>query len=883
LQRPDAISAAQLRDFDRRLEVFKAHVDLRACEPSADSPYWLSEISRLSRDDFGVLALLGPTGVCVAHGESEKIRPTTRFVPDPPLIALLGLVSAVRDEGLTLAVASPPIGRHLPLLIVAATALAQTVKRKRDGEAADGRGILVVSTDLDVRSRYCDLYVGNQQIEEVHPGSRLRPGGDRVALTAGRDLAAAEGVCFYLPRGSLPTSLNFRPALILLDFRYARTNPLRTEELIAWIGRVRDTAGVVALYSCGDVETAERLSKAEFSGFSLDHQAIATASDCVRVPTPTSDVGGLELRISAAPPFLEREHRLLEMSEAEQVEELFANIGNLLDEHGQTHSRDLNRARWLFATLRQLPVPISWYEQSAYNAGRRTLRNLINNIGVLSRYDRVGAVLQSLRMQFDLLYRELDRANPRAHALQRELPSIADAPERTLLLVRDRSIQRAVRTWIDLEAFRGAEWVPRVDVLACPEFASNPYTRYSRALICGAFPRRHRWIVGAALAEVTYFSTYPHETDLVEHQLRGFYSPEILERTSRQRSQTVARITGANPIASHLGQESTPAKLRLHRPAKKKAFVPRSSSPKSGGLNDLARLVAEAEKRSADVAALNIRELETSWRSNDCDVEEPEEIAAFFEEGEADEVYAYKLGVRSSIRGQGYIWIRRDQVVECVSQNRPNDLTVLLPTELEPGDVILQMETGGRTDLFDRIVEVAENQPQLAYLSRFRREWRDAVERVALMHRRHGTVDYSGILAKLQSYGATIQSWLTVRNWVENYVIGPEDLKSIVALGRLAEVDTLARNATDFDRAFRRIRGIRQGIGRRLNTTIRQQFKNFASGDTTSEEDTGQALDSRLGLPLDELLETVEYLQVLSVSDSPQMLSVSALRQFIRE
>lgn len=874
------MSSTQRREFDRRLEAFRAQVDLRACEPSADAPYWLSEISQISRDDFGVLALLGPSGVCIAHGEGERNRPTTRFIPDPPLIALFGLLSAVRDEGLALSVACPPLGRHLPLLLIAATALAQTVQRQRQGESADGRGILVVSTDLDVRSRYCDLYVGTQQIEEAHPGSRLRPRGDRVALTTGRDLAAAAGVCFYLPRGSLPTSLEFRPALIVLDFRYARTNPLRTEELIAWVAKVRDTAGVVALYSCGDIDTAEKLSKAEFTSFPLDHQAIATSCDCVRVDTPTSDVGGLELRISAAPQFLDRQHHILQIGGAEQVEQLFAAIGSMLDEQGQTDSRDLNRARWLLATLRQLPVPISWYEQAAYSAGRQTLRNLINNIGVLSRYERLGAVLQSLRIQFDLLYRQMERENPRALAIQRELGSLANGPGRTLLLVRDKTVGRAVRTWIDLEAFHGADWVNRVDVLACPEYASAACTRYPRAVICGALPRRHRWIAGAALADDTYFSAYPHEVDLIEYQLRAFYSSDVLERTARQRGQAVARIRGASSVVGEFGQESAPPKLRLHRPAKRKEPLARSSTPISGGLNDLSRLMAEAEKRAADAAASAIIDIEGSWRSDDCSTEEPDEVAALFEESEAGDVYAYRVGVRSSTRGEGYVWLRRDTVVECVSPKRPNDLALLPPNELEPGDVILQLESGGRTDLFDRIVEVAENQPQLAYLGRFRREWRDAVERVALQHRRNGTVDYNGILSNLHRHGATIQSWLTVRNWIENYVIGPEDVKSIIAVGHLAEVDSLARNAKDFDRAFRRIRGIRQGIGRRLNTAIRQQFKNFASGVVTAAEDTGQALDSRLGLPLDELLETVEYLQVLSLSDSPVVISASELRRF---
>jgi hypothetical protein len=96
----------------------------------------------------------------------------------------------------------------------------------------------------------------------------------------------------------------------------------------------------------------------------------------------------------------------------------------------------------------------------------------------------------------------------------------------------------------------------------------------------------------------------------------------------------------------------------------------------------------------------------------------------------------------------------------------------------------------------------------------------------------------------------------------------------------VAELESVARSAKEFDRAFRRIRGIHQGIGRRLNTAIRQQFKNFAGNQPEAPEEVAPVLDSRLGLPLEELLETVEYLQVLSVSDAPAEISAAMLQRF---
>jgi len=846
----------------------------------------MKAVSELAHGDFGVLGLLGPTGVALADGVSGR---SLRFLPDPAVAALLGLVSVARERQLNLAVACPPTGRHLPLLLVAATALAQTIEHFRQGESAVRRGILLVSTDLEVRSRYCDLYVGTEQIERAHPGSRLRPTGDRVPLTSGRDISATAGVCFYLPRGPLPEKVDFRPALILLDFRYARTRSNRVAELVEWAKRVHGTAGVVALHSCGDAETAERLQRAQYQSFALDHRAIRTCGEFVAGGQSMTSEAGLELTLAEAPVFLDRLHKVLEVPHAEHVEQIeqqFTQIGEMLDGQSQVESADLNRARWLLATLRQLPVPLDWYEQTAFGIGRQTLRNLIDRIGVLSRYDRLGAVLQSLRVQFDVLYRLLKSENPRVTVLRRELPRL-EAPEgSTLVLVRDRVTERALRTWIDLEAFHGAEWVRRLDIRSCPEFASAGRIRYQRALVCGVLPRRHRWIAGAALADETTFLTYPHETDVVEQQLRPFYEPAMLERAAQQRSDTVARARGDVPPANALRGECVPIAMRLQRPPKKKVRPTPVSATRAGGLTDLASLVAEAERRAADSAAAEQLGLQASWRANDGDAESVEDIATWSTDAAGGgDVMAYRVGVRSSARGDGYIWLPEHVAVECVSPKRPNELGLAPPADLEPGDVVLRLEEGGRADLFDKIVELAENQPQLSFLARFRREWRDALERVAVQHRRrYGeqySVDYATILSKLQGHGATIQSTLTVRNWIENYVIGPDDVSSIVAVGCVAETEAVARNAKEFDRAFRRIRGIHQGIGRRLSTAIRQQFKTFAAGG--ADDSSGSPLDIHLGLPLDELLESVEFLQVLSLSETPSAVSPDSLSRFAQE
>ena len=57
-------------------------------------------------------------------------------------------------------------------------------------------GVLLISSDLEVRSRYCDLFVKTEPLDKVYPGSRLR----RTGPTPPRHSGAKEMCRTRLPR-----------------------------------------------------------------------------------------------------------------------------------------------------------------------------------------------------------------------------------------------------------------------------------------------------------------------------------------------------------------------------------------------------------------------------------------------------------------------------------------------------------------------------------------------------------------------------------------------------------------------------------------------------------------------------------------------------------
>jgi hypothetical protein len=76
----------------------------------------------------------------------------------------------------------------------------------------------------------------------------------------------------------------------------------------------------------------------------------------------------------------------------------------------------------------------------------------------------------------------------------------------------------------------------------------------------------------------------------------------------------------------------------------------------------------------------------------------------------------------------------------------------------------------------------------------------------------------------------------------------------------------LAGQAKEFQKAFRKIRGLRRGLGNRLSNIIRSSFKDLALGGARSKV---ESLDERLGIPLDELLETIDVAEVTAIRVPP--------------
>ena len=838
------------------IDQLRAHVDFTSYEASADSPLWMRHLASRAKADLGVLGLLGPSGLSVATAVSGRVRPQL----DKPSLYLAGLTDLLRASGKHLAIGIPTAARHLPLLLAASAVLANTL------DTALGRhrsGVLVVSPDLDLRSRYCDLFVQKEHIDGAHPGSRLRPDGEQIMLKP-KVKSTDEGVCFFLPGLVLPVRVKIRPDLVLVDLRFGRWVQ-RTTDLCTWTTRLWKNAGVIGIYTIGDRDTLSALTEAGFTDFPLDHRAIATCIREDKKPISDGDEDVVDWRVGNAAHYLDRIHEVHPVT-CQKLEDLFQQIGSLLDQHSQKESPDLNRAKWLLATLSQLPVPVAWYDGMAVNRGRFTLSRLIESLGARrGTDDGLGAVSQSLKLLFSTVLNELKKGNPRSVALRDLLAKLGlnTSCDTLQVLARDRVSAHALDAWLAVEVFAGEAWLSKLQTQACATYGQVP-KRKTMTVMNGALPRRYRWLAGANLGDFVHYLAYPHEIDIIERQLRSIYDSDACDVRRRNRERSVSLVLSCC-IEKDVSSECPLPPLSLKTPPRPATKSKHGSEIRlTGGLSDLRNLWEESQKA-----------VQTGR-----DVEEP----AWFQETGEDDIYAESdlllsdsiaasaetcilLHVHSRSEGSGTLLMPNDAAVDCVRLSIDEELRRLTASEIAVGDVILLLGQTKRAGIFETIVDLAERQPSMEYLGAFRRRWRVVVQGLAAKYSTNHRIDYSRLWRDLKREGATVESEAAIRLWVQGHIIGPETAESIKAVGIVAGNPAVAGKANEFQKAFRKIRGLRRGIGHRLSNMIRTSFKHLALGAVPTRS---EALDDRLGIPFDELLETIDIAEVTAIGAPPE-------------
>lgn len=207
-----------------------------------------------------------------------------------------------------------------------------------------------------------------------------------------------------------------------------------------------------------------------------------------------------------------------------------------------------------------------------------------------------------------------------------------------------------------------------------------------------------------------------------------------------------------------------------------------------------------------------------------------------------------------------------------VSRIREGDESEVAVKSLRPGDRVVLVDRGARTDLFHLVTSKLEELPEFIGVVSLVREWQARAAR-AQEPRGGGSVvevgsltlvtvpvrlTYQQILEEMRRLGSSITTPAAISHWVHGRVHGPADPEDIRRLGQVIGDEVLVNRWQAMARALKTMRGHRRRVARMLARAL----------EAASLDDLeGQGyFDRRLGIHLSELAEAVSDHTCVDVS-----------------
>jgi hypothetical protein len=175
---------------------------------------------------------------------------------------------------------------------------------------------------------------------------------------------------------------------------------------------------------------------------------------------------------------------------------------------------------------------------------------------------------------------------------------------------------------------------------------------------------------------------------------------------------------------------------------------------------------------------------------------------------------------------------------------------------LQPGDRVVLVDRGTRTDLFSLVVSRLEDLPEFEGIVMLVREWQ---ERAARGYRMSG-LTLEAILRRMREgdNGSRITTAATVGHWANHRVHGPDDDEDIRRFGLAVGDEVLVRRWQAIGRALRTMRQHRKKLGLML-------ARNLEGLSPSPGHDRGY-FDRRLGIHLSDLAELVSDHKVAAIA-----------------
>jgi len=176
---------------------------------------------------------------------------------------------------------------------------------------------------------------------------------------------------------------------------------------------------------------------------------------------------------------------------------------------------------------------------------------------------------------------------------------------------------------------------------------------------------------------------------------------------------------------------------------------------------------------------------------------------------------------------------------------------------LKVGDELVFLDRQSSKDLLAKVIEVADQVPELAVAAGWVSHWR-AVLRDA--YRRFGT--YKDLADALHSYGCHLEDQ-TIRLWVIGETIGPREHENVRRVGELMDDSPLKTHHGPVCDAMETLRGAHVRLGHRIGDLARSVGPASVAGRMSSDE----VIDERSGLTAADFADSIDIVRIVQIEE----------------
>lgn len=278
-------------------------------------------------------------------------------------------------------------------------------------------------------------------------------------------------------------------------------------------------------------------------------------------------------------------------------------------------------------------------------------------------------------------------------------------------------------------------------------------------------------------------------------------------------------------------------------------------------LDNISHNTSDESDKLIDIGDLHT-ELSQLLETGDRDEEDSEYLmsinVATSEEEKRDEGLLIEKAIEIIFHGNCRLVVGGNEQVSIVKQGKTDKIYV---GALRVDDKVILIENQSRQSLYDLILARVHNHPSLEIHLGMLKKWK---EDFYLGYTKWKTENPNNglwnFLQMLQVNGSRITTALTVNNWVNGYVMRPQDEEDLRRIGEILNLKFLKENYNKVNNAASRIVGIHIRLSRKLNNWIESKASDY-------QKDDAELIDDELGLTFGELRGSIKVLRVKSIRE----------------